>query len=312
MNQVLLDNAYIAWKQAIHFHDEIEAGIASLANKKGFVSSLHNAVELFLKQIMLNTGDHRVAWLRNVTKADDIQLMKDYLDSNDLNTFFQHHDSKKFYSAEFSVLVDSKYVLLDNISESSKQGFTEAIKLLQDLRNNEMHFYIKPDDYLPEEEFIKLHSFMNVFFKAILGKKLFDFESFLFHFEKKSTKTQLRDYQKAFVFERNDIQKSFSYKKALKENAITKALAQYLNDDENASWAFNRRESYFELAWDIKWRANIDLLVDADKNYEILQLLLYYNMITLKTYTVAEPVLDFDGEIVEYENQEYQAISINL
>ncbi len=311
MNQILLENAYIAWKQAIQFHDEIEDGIASLANKKGFVSSLHNAVELFLKQIMLDTCDHRVAWLRNATKPAEIQLMQDFLHSNDLNTFFQQHDSKKFYSADFSVLVDSRYVLLDNISESSKQKFTEAIKLLQDLRNNEMHFYIRPDDYLPEEDFRTLHTFMNAFFKAILDKKLFEIEAFMRRFDKNSTETQLHDYQKALVFEREDIQKSFSYKDALRKNPIAKALAQYLNSDEKASFALNHRESYYDLAWDIRWKSGLDLLNDADKNYEVLQLLLFYKMIDVKKYTEDEPVFYVSDE-PEFESVEYEYISITL
>ena len=60
MKQILLDNAYEAWKNAILYHDKIKKGYSTLEYQKGFVSSLHNAVELFLKQIMLNNNDHDV------------------------------------------------------------------------------------------------------------------------------------------------------------------------------------------------------------------------------------------------------------
>ena len=44
MKQILIDNAYEAWKEAIAYHDKIEAGISSLQSQKGFVSALQNAV----------------------------------------------------------------------------------------------------------------------------------------------------------------------------------------------------------------------------------------------------------------------------
>lgn len=62
--QILLNNAYEAWKSAIYYHDRIEKGFTTLEFQKGFVSSLHNSVELFLKQIMLDNKDHDVATLR--------------------------------------------------------------------------------------------------------------------------------------------------------------------------------------------------------------------------------------------------------
>ena len=50
--QILLDNAYESWRNALYYHDQIMKGIASLGNQKGFVSSLHNAIELFQPEIV--------------------------------------------------------------------------------------------------------------------------------------------------------------------------------------------------------------------------------------------------------------------
>ncbi len=59
-NQILLDNAVDSWIQAIKNVDEIKNGLVTLKYKKAFISNLHNAVELFLKQIMLNQNDYSV------------------------------------------------------------------------------------------------------------------------------------------------------------------------------------------------------------------------------------------------------------
>ena len=51
MKPVLMENAFEAWAAAIRFCDDIKDGKATLQYQKNFVSSLHNAVELIMKQI---------------------------------------------------------------------------------------------------------------------------------------------------------------------------------------------------------------------------------------------------------------------
>ena len=53
MKKILLENALESWASAIYYCDEIIAGKATLANKKHFVNSLQNAIELFVKQLQL-------------------------------------------------------------------------------------------------------------------------------------------------------------------------------------------------------------------------------------------------------------------
>lgn len=53
MKPILMDNAFEAWAVAICYCNDIKDGKATLQYQKNFVSSLHNAVELIMKQVML-------------------------------------------------------------------------------------------------------------------------------------------------------------------------------------------------------------------------------------------------------------------
>ena len=68
-NQILQNNAIEAWAMAIRYCDYILEGKATLEYRKHFVSVLHNSVELFIKQLMLNNTDYRVIQLKNVCKG---------------------------------------------------------------------------------------------------------------------------------------------------------------------------------------------------------------------------------------------------
>lgn len=85
--QILLDNATESWLQAIKYADLIaNEGLATLGNKKHFVASLHNAIELFLKQVMINNRDYRVV----SSKITDVNGdgMRSLLEAVDLNLYF--------------------------------------------------------------------------------------------------------------------------------------------------------------------------------------------------------------------------------
>lgn len=60
MKHILQDNALESWAMSIKYSNFILNGKATLQYRKQFVSSLHNAVELFIKQLMLDNNDHRV------------------------------------------------------------------------------------------------------------------------------------------------------------------------------------------------------------------------------------------------------------
>ena len=50
-NQILQNNALEAWAMAVRYCDYILEGKVTLEYRKHFVSALHNAVELFVKQL---------------------------------------------------------------------------------------------------------------------------------------------------------------------------------------------------------------------------------------------------------------------
>lgn len=54
MKQILIDNALESWNSAILYANDIMKGMATLKYRKNFVASLHNATELFIKQLMLD------------------------------------------------------------------------------------------------------------------------------------------------------------------------------------------------------------------------------------------------------------------
>lgn len=56
MKPVLMENAFEAWAAAIRFCDDIKDGKATLQYQKNFVLSLHNAVELIMKQRLRALG----------------------------------------------------------------------------------------------------------------------------------------------------------------------------------------------------------------------------------------------------------------
>ena len=89
-NKILLDNAYSSWSTAIHCCDAILNGMATLKNRKDFVSNLQNAVELFIKQIMLDKNDFRVVTVKK--SGEDGEPAKSYYSATDLNTYFKSVD----------------------------------------------------------------------------------------------------------------------------------------------------------------------------------------------------------------------------
>ncbi len=167
--QILLENAYEAWSDAVAYEFLLRDGISTLGYKKRFVSSLHNAVELMLKQIMLDNNDYRVARINKIASANG-EPLKSYLESSNLNEYFlnlKSEDRKQFFTIEFSELIEicKKDKLIDNVDPNS-------LKLLSQLRNNETHFYITSSEYLKDSEFKTLHNFMVDFYKEIKKKNL--------------------------------------------------------------------------------------------------------------------------------------------
>ena len=139
MKPVLMENAFEAWAAAIRFCDDIKDGKATLLYQKNFVSSLHNAVELIMKQMLLNDNDHRVAEVRKTKNEADAKLLLDYFKATDLNSFFDtlsNEDLSKFNTIQFNELI-SLHKKLFGRSLAQGESLKTELELLQKLRNNE-------------------------------------------------------------------------------------------------------------------------------------------------------------------------------
>lgn len=179
MERILCNNAYESWKNAYKYHIAILNGFFTLGNKKGFIASLHNAVELYLKQSMLDDNEQKVAWVRSsiLNSEEGRRLKANYDQANNLNCFFSNLPSEQlsfFQSATFSSFIDgenSQYMYLKlNVEPGERENYKEALTVLNILRNAETHFYIDEREYLNEKDFVCLWRFMKVFFELIEEK----------------------------------------------------------------------------------------------------------------------------------------------
>ncbi len=238
--KILLNNAYEAWYQAILNARRIKNGLVSLQYRKAFVSSLHNSVELFLKQLMLDQNDHRVATFKKTDK--DGNPLKDYYNNtiiengkpfvaHDLNVFF-----KNYYKSKSGVtpVISITFKELINICEEiikpyNKDGLKIELKdeivLLNKIRNDEEHFYIQDDIFLSADDFVKLDGFMHKFNKVLVICGL------LYPFN--GCDDVMNDLN--YCVESGDVllkQGVFSYKKVLKGAITAQIIAKIINGDE--------------------------------------------------------------------------------
>lgn len=200
----MLNNALESWGKAIDGCLLLEQGYSTLGIKKQFVSSLHNAVELILKQIMLDNGDTTVTTIKGVNSLTKAQLIYDYFNSTDLNSFFSNlneADIDLFYSIEFSQLMDKANKLTSTAHKS--RSIKEALKLLQQLRNSETHF-IFGQSYLSDSEFVVLHNLM------------IEIDEIMVEHGYVGEEIDFWDENWEYRFRKNPLNNTFSYKAALK------------------------------------------------------------------------------------------------
>lgn len=232
MRPILMDNAIEAWAAAIHYCNEIKAGKATLQYQKNFVSSLHNAVELIMKQMLLNNNDHSVAVVRKPKTEADAKLLLDYFKATDLNRFFESlsdYELSKFYTIQFNELISSHKKIFGNSLEPKETLKTE-LELLQQLRNNETHFMIRQGSFLSEDDFRSLHNFMVRFYKIIKkwnprNRDELESSIFLWWYWYSPDKDD-----SMYEFECEPLQ-DFSYESAVKNSKLAKDIAEILKGD---------------------------------------------------------------------------------
>ena len=240
MKSILIDNALEAWTMAIKYCDAILEGKATLAYKKYFVSSLHNAVELFLKQRMLDINDHEVIKIEKLSEEERYR----YNRTENLNQYFlDANPDEKYFSIEFKRLIKKHDTLFEKYyaqygNESIMHEVYDAMEKLGEIRNDEMHFYIDKDVFLPEKEFELLHNFMIIFNEILQEFELLPFWGDPAHTEYSRCR-----------FEHSKIE-GFAYNKALRESNFVKELKNNMKD---TCIIVETDSSAYEIAQDIAW-----------------------------------------------------------
>ena len=228
MVQVLSNNAYEAWTAAIRYCNDILSGKCTLQYQKTFVSSLHNAVELYLKQIMLNESQHEVAYIPTKNKSEKAQVLRlRYANSNNLNRFFAEMNSEElqlFKSITFTELIKKVDLPL-----FQRNDIKEAIDLLQRLRNDETHFLICEKAFLTEDSFCVLHNFMIDFYKLLETWRSKD-EKQKYDYWILPYVGDCVDAESQFSFSKQPLE-HFSYESAVRSSKLANEIAKILSSD---------------------------------------------------------------------------------
>ncbi len=290
MKPILIDNAFEAWAAAIHFCDDIKDGKATLQYQKNFVSSLHNAVELFMKQMMLNNNEHDVAEFRKIKSKTDAKLLLDYFESTDLNRFFESlTDDKisKFRTIKFERLISShKNIFGQSLVEG--ESLEKELRLLQRLRNNETHFMIRQGSFLSEDDFRVLHNFMVRFYKIMKTWSPIngDYELCILPYW-----GDPEGAENVYEFERKLLE-NFSYETAVRNSKLAKDILDLLKNDylcgapefSSYSIAKDLAEEYswisaqFDEIWAIVYMMQLFKIIDTEDIFDDEQGLVYHTI----------------------------------
>lgn len=220
-DKILIANARESWSQACIHSNLILDGYVTLQYKKMFVSTLHNSVELLMKQRMLDLNDHRIVKIRKIDPNGE--PAKSFYSATDLNNYFQTNgtkDSKEkplYYSIEFHDLRDlHKEIFKDyyDANPSEVNLISNGLTVLEDLRNDETHFYVNDIDFMNGSKFKILQTFMIAFAKVL------EFYNLLPTYAEGVTTKILPN---PTIPERSD------YRVFLKGNNDIKTIAAYLN-----------------------------------------------------------------------------------
>ena len=292
MKKVLLENALESWSIAVKYCRDIKNGLATLHYKKMFVSSLHNAIELFIKQIMIDKNDHAVAKMFKVENEEDTQLQLDYYQSTDLNDFFgklSERNRDKLRTIEFNKIIGlSSSLLKPTLNSLNESAINNELKKLNKLRNNETHFQISFEDYLSEDDFVLLHNLMVVFYEVLQDSKLLPYWGRV---------VQFSEYAHLQFNEETINKGAFSYEKAIKQSAISKKIKEVFSDAVILSFSddsFSLAEQYFKEVE----RTGCDNRYSFNDILAAFTMLEYFGCIKTEEIMIQEAEETDDGQVV--------------
>jgi hypothetical protein len=272
-NKILLDNAIASWISAIKYCNNILNGQVDFLTRKSFVNSLHNSIELFLKQIMIDNLDYRIGHFK---KSNEKGIpAKEYYNSNNLNDFLKSNH-KDFISVSFGELT---YNYLDNIikiscpaniSNINIEMIRKGMKKLIYLRNDETHFYVNINTFLNDQEFLALYDLLIEFSKFLQKNKYLGF------FGK-----PIFEHRNCFIENIKIPRQSFSYKELIKNSNYYVKLKKILH---NKSFDNCSNLNTYCLCQDIFFIINSNKvfnLNDFEKFYNEIKLLKKYKLIEI-------------------------------
>lgn len=275
MKRILLDNALESWTMAVYYCDEILKGKATLIYRKNYVSALHNAVELFVKQRMIDCNKHEII---NKKQTKSKKLLDKFYGAQNLNEFFATLpvcELNKLFTETYSKISDYTDVLFKEYYQEEKESkiiVDNALELLKKLRNAETHFFIDRYNFLTDIEFKQLHNFMSVFYEILQEYQLLPFWGDGGFEYKKMQFT-------------NEKIEEFSYKDAIINSQFMKELINLVKDN----YIITSGESAFEVAYDIL--NDLGDKFDVDRFSELwvyVEMALYYNVILIEKCDVPE------------------------
>lgn len=276
MGQLLMENAFEAWGAAIRLCDEIKAGKCTLQYQKSFVASLHNAVELFLKQMMLNNNNHEVVVRIKDSKTVNAQLKSSYDSAKNLNAFFEgltKDELSAFYTIGFADLINKHKSIL-GVHLSKSYPIEDELYLLQQLRNDETHFAIHQGSYLSETDFSSLYNFMIRFYKILNfwrpnDEKNYNLWLFLYGGDPDDTES-------VYGFDRELLQ-DFTYRAAVKDSPLVSEIATILSGE----WLYGAPDfSSYSIAKELIER-NPKYAKQFDDIWALVYMMQYFGMITI-------------------------------
>lgn len=281
----LRKHCQMAWEMAVHDCKLLCDGLTDVTQRKRFISSFTNAIELGFKQILLDLNDKCVIVERRIS---DTTLLANYRASTDLNAFFSTlspEELEKFYSAKISSIVD---IAINGIDD---QTIVETkIKMLLNLRNRETHFYINENNYLSFQEFKDLCDLVNRIQAYFIKKNIID--HMLFGTPEATNKI----HASYFNF---DISTHTTYNDLIKNSKTNKKLAQQFPDHENdedipSGWCYyvSDTNDLYSIAYEVYDHHGIDdgdnicmdFLMNYNEFYRRFVLMVNNNMLHIEKH----------------------------
>lgn len=239
VKKFLKEHFTIAWSIAVNNCNKLLDGLVDLNQKKVFVSSLQNAIEIGFKQLMIDQSNHKIIKYGNM----EVEDAKEFLNSSDLNVYFDNlykgnkEKFDKIYSIDFKDLIDkSKKFFNDN-------SIKEKLKLLQKIRNSETHFYINEEDYLKINDFKELCELMVIVQDKFKEKKLLGINHAFGSIAKND-----KDNIIYFSYDENSL---ISYDDLINNGKTNNEILEQLYDEEGFSILISDENDLYNIAYQI-------------------------------------------------------------